>query len=110
MSLYAGGAMARVEVTGARSGVFENAVTEVVSPDYFDMVGARASAGRVFNASDDAVVVISEAYRRRIFGNASGIGEVIKLDTVPATVIGVAAGGFGVSSPTAVSTSSRPSR
>ena len=95
MSLYAGGGIARVEVTGARSGVFENAVTEAVSPGYFDMVGARASAGRFFTESDDAVVVISEAYRRRIFGNASGIGEVIKLDTVPATVIGIAADGFG---------------
>ena len=95
MSLYAGGGIARVEVAGARSGVFEHAVTEVVSPDYFDMVGARASAGRVFNESDDAVVMISEAYRRRMFGNASGIGEVIKLDAVPATVIGIAADGFG---------------
>jgi hypothetical protein len=46
MSLYAGGGIARVEVTGARSGLFENAVTEVVSPAYFDRVGARASAGR----------------------------------------------------------------
>jgi predicted permease len=96
MSLYAGGGIARVEVTGARSGVFENAVTEVVSPGYFDMVGARATAGRFFNESDDAVVVISEKYRRRRFGNASGIGEVIKLDAVPATVIGIiAADGFG---------------
>src|SRR6188472_3276500 len=49
MSLYAGGRIARVEVAGARPGVFENAVTEVVSPDYFDMVGARASAGRFFS-------------------------------------------------------------
>jgi hypothetical protein len=94
MSLYARGGITRVEVTGAHSANFENAVTEVVSPDYFDMVGARASAGRLFNESDDAVVVISEAYRRRIFGNAWGIGEVIKLDAVPATVIGVAADGF----------------
>src|SRR5688572_9914291 len=39
MSLYAAGSIARVEVTGARSGVFENAVAEVVSPGYFDMVG-----------------------------------------------------------------------
>jgi putative ABC transport system permease protein len=59
------------------------------------MVGARASAGRVFNESDNAVVVIGAAYRRRIFGNASGIGEVIKLNAVPATVIGIAADGFG---------------
>src|SRR5436190_4496108 len=43
MSLYSGGGIARVEVTGTRSGVFESAVTEVVSRGYFDMVGARAS-------------------------------------------------------------------
>ncbi len=95
LSLYAGGGIARVEVAGVRSGVFENAVAEVVSPDYFDMVGARVSAGRFFNESDDAAVVISEAYRRRIFGNASGLGEVIKLDAAPATVIGIAADGSG---------------
>src|SRR3954469_13444777 len=38
MSLYAGGGIARVEVTGVHPGVFENAVTEVVSPGYFEMV------------------------------------------------------------------------
>ena len=58
----------------------QNAVTETVSPSYFDMVGARASAGRFFNESDDAVVVISEGFRRRIFGNGPGIGEVIKVE------------------------------
>jgi predicted permease len=91
LSMYAGGGLARLE---ARSGVFENAVTEYVSPSYFDLVGARAAAGRFFNDSDDAVVVISEAYRRRIFGNAVGVGEAIKFDAVPATVIGIAADGF----------------
>jgi putative ABC transport system permease protein len=91
MSMYSGGGILRVE---ARSGVFEDAVTEAVSPSYFDMVGARTAAGRFFTESDDAVAVISEAYRRRIFGKAPGIGEVIKVNTVPATVIGVAAGGF----------------
>jgi putative ABC transport system permease protein len=91
LSMYAGGGLARVET---RSGVFENAVTEYVSPSYFDLVGARAAAGRFFTDSDDAVVVISEAYRRRIFGSATGIGEAIKFDAVPATVIGIAADGF----------------
>lgn len=65
MSLYAGGSITRVEVTGAHSGVFENAVTEVVSPGCFDMVGARASAGRFFNESDDAVVVLSDRRRNK---------------------------------------------
>jgi putative ABC transport system permease protein len=91
LSMYSGGGLARVET---RSGVFENAVTEYVSPSYFDLVGARAVAGRFFTASDDAVVVISEAYRRRIFGNAVGVGEAIKFNAVPATVIGIAADGF----------------
>jgi putative ABC transport system permease protein len=90
MSMYAGGGLARVE---ARSGVFE-AVTETVSPTYFDMVGARLSAGRFFSDSDDSVVMISEGFRRRLFGDGPGVGETIKVDAVPVTVIGVAADGF----------------
>ena len=90
MSMYAGGGLVRVET---RSGVFD-AMTETVSPTYFDMVGARLSAGRFFGDSDDAVVVISEGFRRRLFGNGPGVGETIKVDAVPATVIGVAADGF----------------
>jgi len=90
MSMYAGGGLARVE---ARSGVFE-AVTATVSPTYFDMVGARLSAGRFFSDADDAIVVISEGFRRRLFGDGPGVGEVVKVDGVPATVIGVTAEGF----------------
>ena len=90
MSMYSGGGLLRVE---ARSGVFD-AVTEAVSPSYFDIVGARPSAGRFFSESDDAVAVLSEGFRRRIFGNGPGIGEAIKVNGVPATVIGVAADGF----------------
>jgi putative ABC transport system permease protein len=89
MSMYSGGGLLRVE---ARSGVFD-ASTEAVSPNYFDIVGARPSAGRFFSESDDAVV-ISEDFRRRVFGNGLGIGEAIKVNAVPATVIGVAADGF----------------
>jgi putative ABC transport system permease protein len=91
MSMYAGGGLVRVE---ARSGVFDNALTEAVSPTYFDIIGARPSAGRFFSDSDDAVAVFSEGFRRRIFGHGRGIGEAIKVNGVPATVIGVAADGF----------------
>ena len=90
MSMYSGGGLLGVE---ARSGVFD-ADTETVSPNYFDIVGARPSAGRFFSESDDAVVVFSEGFRRRVFGNGPGIGEAIKVNGVPATVIGVAADGF----------------
>jgi hypothetical protein len=91
MSMYSGGGLTRVE---ARSGGSEDASTEAVSPNYFDIVGARRSAGRFFTESDDAVAVISEGFRRRLFGNGPGIGEAIKLNAVPATVIGVVADGF----------------
>ena len=67
---------------------------EVVSPDYFHLVGARPSAGRFFTETDEAVAVISEGFRRRVFGNGPGVGEAIKVNAVPATVIGVAADGF----------------
>jgi predicted permease len=91
MSMYSGGGLLRVET---HPGVFEDASIEAVSPSYFDIVGARLSAGRFFTASDDAVVVISEGFRRRLFGNGRGIGEAVKVNAVPATVIGVVADGF----------------
>src|SRR5262249_22720110 len=90
ISMYSGGGLVRVET---RSGVFD-ASDEAVSPNYLDLVGARLSAGRFFTESDDAVVVLSEGFRRRIFGNGPGVGDLIKLDAVPATVIGVVAEGF----------------
>jgi hypothetical protein len=43
MSMYSGGGLLRVET---HSGVVEDASTEAVSPSYFDIVGARLSAGR----------------------------------------------------------------
>ena len=91
MSMYSGGGLTRVE---ARSGASEDASTETVSPDYFGLVGARLSAGRFFTETDDAVAVISEGFRRRLFGNGPGIGEAITIDAVPATVIGIVADGF----------------
>lgn len=94
MALYARSGIARVEVTATGGGVFDSAVADVVSPGYFDVVGVRAAAGRFFNESDGAVVVISESYGRRLFGGAPVVGEVIELDTVPVTVIGVAPEGF----------------
>src|SRR4051812_2217919 len=76
MAMYSGGGLTRVE---APSGMFD-ASTDTVSPDYLDLVGARMSAGRFFTDTDDAVVVISEGFRRRLFGNGPGIGEAIKID------------------------------
>src|SRR4051812_3318821 len=92
MSMYSGGGLLRVET---RAGVFD-AWTASVSPTYFDIVAARLSAGRVFTDSDDAVVGISEGVRGRIFASGPAVGETIKVNAVPATVIGVAAESFGL--------------
>jgi len=90
MSMYVGGRLVRVE---ARSDDFE-ASTETVSPTYVDLVGVRLSAGRFFSDADDAVVVISERFRRRLFGSGPGVGQTITVNAVPTTVIGVTADGF----------------
>ena len=99
MAMFANGGLMRVET---RAGASEDASREAVSPEYFDLVGARPSAGRFFTDADDAVVVISEGFRRRLFANGPGIGETVRIDTVPATVIGVVADGFEGLQPDAV--------
>src|SRR5262249_7808154 len=90
ISMYAGGGIRPVET---RSGTVD-AATEAVSPSYFDLVSVRPSAGRFFSESDDDGIVISEGFRRQIFGDGPGVGEAVKVNGVPATVIGVAPDGF----------------
>src|SRR5215471_3772724 len=94
MSMYASGGNLRVET---RTGVFD-AGADAVSPSYFGLVGARPSAGRFFADSDEAVAVISESFRRHLFGDGSGVGEAIKVGGVPATVIAVVADDAGLDS------------
>jgi len=89
LSMYSAGGLLRVE---GPSGTFE-AVTQTVSPSYFDIVGARTSAGRFFSESDDMVAVISENCRRRVFGDGPALGQTITFDAIPVIVIGVAADG-----------------
>jgi predicted permease len=92
MSMYWGGLL-RVEArTATADGVFEG-----VSPEYFDLLGARAAAGRFFTDVEarEPVAVISDRFRQKVFGDsASVIGETVKTDGKPVTVVGVTAPGF----------------
>jgi ABC-type antimicrobial peptide transport system permease subunit len=90
MSMYSDGGL-RVET---QSGVLADASIEAVSATYFDIVGARLASGRFFTESDNAVVVITDGFRRRIFGDGPGVGQAITVNAVPVTVIGVVADGF----------------
>ena len=67
----------------------------IASASLFDVLGARPAAGRFFTADEDQpgrnhVAVISYAFWQKHFGgSASAIGDTIRLDEEPFTVVGV---------------------
>jgi putative ABC transport system permease protein len=74
---------------------------ELVSGNYFDVLGVLPATGRLFVAADDVVpeanpvVVLSFAYWQRRFGADPGIvGQTISINGRPFTVVGVAQKGF----------------
>jgi putative ABC transport system permease protein len=74
---------------------------EVVTGNYFDVLGVGAQLGRTLLPSDDLapgrhpVVVISDGLWRRAFGADSGvIGRTIHVNGYPLTVVGVAEPAF----------------
>lgn len=87
-----------VTITGGSAP--ERLRSELVSGTYFDLLGGRAAAGRVLQASDDAdgdqdVVVLSHAFWMRRFGGDSAVvGQRVVLSGQPVTVAGVAEPSF----------------
>lgn len=75
---------------------------EMVSGNFFSMLGVPPAAGRVFNSQEDdqvyeghPVVVISYDYWTRRFANDQGaIGKKILVNNYPMTIVGVSAQGF----------------
>jgi predicted permease len=74
---------------------------EIVTGDYFSVVGAPPVLGRTFGsaqygAPDDApVAVISHRFWRRQYGaDPAVLGRAVSLNAVPFTIIGVAPPGF----------------
>ena len=79
----------------------EQATGEMVSGNYFEVLGVRPWIGRLFTQEDDRVpgahpvAVLSYGYwQTRFGGDASIIGKEILLDAKPMTVIGVTASDF----------------
>jgi predicted permease len=71
---------------------------EVVSGNYFDVLGIRMHLGRGFAPDEDEVagrnpvVVLSHGlWQRRFLGDAGIVGRAVVLEGVPLTVVGVAA-------------------
>jgi len=74
---------------------------QLVSANYFEILGLRPAAGRFFLHDDDAkldgnnVAVVSYSFWANRFGmNSDFIGKVLILNAVPYTVIGVAPRNF----------------
>src|SRR5262245_43140667 len=79
----------------------ERVIGELVSGNFFNMLGVGPHLGRVFSDADDQtpggdfVTVISYNYWRRRFGaDPQVIGRKISVNNYPFTIIGVAAPGF----------------
>ena len=82
-------------------GASERADGELVSGNYFQVLGVRPAAGRLFTPADDTTpgghplaVLGHDYWRRRFLGRAEVIGQAIQINGHPFTVIGVAAPEF----------------
>jgi len=83
-------------------GQTERVQAEMVSGNYFSMLGVKAAAGRLFNSKEDdqvyqghPVVVLSFDYwMSRFNGSPSVIGSKVLVNSYPMTVIGVSGPGF----------------
>ena len=73
---------------------------QMVSGDFFNMLGVRAALGRTLQPADDLptaapVILLSYAYWQSAFGQqADVVGRVVKLNGHPFTIVGVAEPGF----------------
>jgi predicted permease len=80
----------------------ERVEAEMVSGNYFSMLGVGPAAGRVFNSKEDdrvymghPVVVLSYPYWiARFDGDPGVIGKKILVNNYPMTIVGVSAAGF----------------
>jgi predicted permease len=93
--LAATGATGRLDVRLDKTAALERPQGRFVSGNYFAVLGVGAWRGRVLESADDEigaapVVVISEAYRRRRFGDGTGLGRQLLVNGLNLTIIGVA--------------------
>lgn len=85
-----------------RDGEMTSVNAQLVTGEYFDVLGLDPALGRLLSPADDResgpqpVAVVAHAAWERLFGSDENlIGEEIRLNGRPYTVIGVAPDGFG---------------
>ncbi len=85
----------------ASHGQTDRASGELVSGNYFEVLGVQPAVGRVFSQEDDRVpgaqpvVVLSNSYwQRRFGGDPSVLNKVLLINNVEMTVVGVSPASF----------------
>jgi predicted permease len=86
----------------------ERVDAEMVSGNYFSMLGVPPAIGRVFSSREDdqlyqghPVVVLSYGYwTTRFAGDSNVVGKTIRVNDYPMTIVGVSARGFAGLDPT----------
>jgi predicted permease len=80
-------------------GQWESARGRLVSGEFFQTLGVRPAAGRMFDAADDRAAapyaVISHRYwQQRFGGRADVVGRTVTVRSTPVTIVGVAPRGL----------------
>jgi predicted permease len=95
----AGSSTARTQIS--IDGRTELVIGQLVTGNWFDVLGVPAAAGRVLTADDtrelgrQAVIVLAhDFWQRRFAGDAAVIGKPVLINQLPMTIAGVAARGF----------------
>jgi putative ABC transport system permease protein len=90
IEMFASYAFRRAVVTG--TGDPEQLLVVRATPEFFGVVRTEPVAGRLFAATDEHAAVVVLGYglwQRQFAGNASAVGQILRLDSVPHTIIGV---------------------
>ena len=89
------------QVSLSNGATTERVQGELVSGNYFEVLGVGADLGRPLTAGDDVtrgghpvVVLNHDTWRRRFGGDPGVVGSTVRLNGHPMTVIGVARQGF----------------
>ena len=85
-----------------RGGESQLVAGQIVSGNYFEVLGVQPARGRFFRPEEDAapgaypVAVVSDSlWRRRFGGDPALVGKDVILNGTPFTVVGIAPRGFG---------------
>jgi putative ABC transport system permease protein len=87
---FAAWAFRRAVATGVADP--EELLVARATPEFFDVVRSERVVGRVFAATEEhaAVVVLSHGlWQRKFGGQRSAVGQTLRLDSAPYTIIGV---------------------